>query len=118
MSMSLLWRCLLVSALISALGPAFTMTMAVPSDEDLIDISKITEQELEEVSSPEELDALLEEKADYHRRVSGIVERFSYVMGHPQIRWYYFHTAISLFCLVLPATLVASFWNIRATRQV
>lgn len=112
MSMSLLWRCLLVSALISALGPAFTMTMAVPSDEDLIDISKITEQELEEVSS------LLEEKADYHRRVSGIVERFSYVMGHPQIRWYYFHTAISLFCLVLPATLVASFWNIRATRQV
>jgi hypothetical protein len=106
-------RCLLVSILLSALGPLLTMTIAVPAGEPVLDISGISSEELEE-ATPEELGVILEEKAEY-RKVSGL-ERFSYVASHPHIWWFYFKAAAAIFCLVLPATLLVSFWNERARR--
>jgi 4-amino-4-deoxy-L-arabinose transferase-like glycosyltransferase len=114
MKMAFFLRCLFISAIIAAIGSFLTMTIAIPSDEDVLDVSGITKEELAG-ATPDELEAILEEKAVY-RRVSGL-ERFSFVVAHPQFWWFYFQAAVSIFCLILPATLLASLWNIRATRQ-
>lgn len=92
------------------------MTMAISSDVGVIDISEISAQELEE-ATPEEAELLILEKAEL-REVTGIADRFGYVFSHPQIWWFYFQAGIAIFCLVLPATIVASLWNVRASRHV
>ena len=114
MSVSMFLRCLLISAAISGVGPILTMTIVVPSDVDLIDISGITAEELEG-ATPEELETIMQEKAG-SRRVSGILDRWSYVASHPQLARFYVQAAGGIFMLMLPATLLASIWNVRARR--
>ena len=106
-----LWRCLLVSLLVSVLGPAFMMTLMV--GEEAVDLSGTTAEELQSAST-EELGELIQEEA---RPVTGIVDRFRIVFSHPQIAWFYFDAAVSMFCLVFPATLVASLWSVRGSSQ-
>ena len=115
MGLSMFLRCLLISAVISGVGPILTMTIVVPSDQDLIDISGITAEELEG-ATPEELELIMKEKAG-SRRISGILERWSYVASHPQLVRFYLQAAGGIFILMLPATLLASVWSVRARRQ-
>jgi hypothetical protein len=83
------------------------MTAVIPSDKEMLDISGITGEELEDATP-----GMVEDRST-SRQISGF-ESLSYVMGHPQFWRFYFRAALSLFCQILLGTLLVSFWHIKS----
>jgi hypothetical protein len=101
--------------LFSIAAPALTMQAAAPEEgEFVIDISEISEEQLEN-STIEELQSTLLKAP--HKEIESSSESFAYAFTHPQIIYFYLEAVAFIFPFIFLAAVISSFLNTRKSKK-
>lgn len=105
---------LLVSAVLAALVPPVSNTVAVPGEaEEVLDLASIDANQLEGMS-PEAFEELV--TAIPTKRLEGL-ERFTYQFTHPQYFHFYYRGVAFAFVWLFLATIAVSYLGHRSRRN-
>lgn len=108
-------RCFIVSAVIAAVAPAFSMTLAAPGPEgQAVDLSAIEMERVLEADDSTINDYI---QTVPMRTVDGFSDRLLYVFSHPQIAIFYLRASISWFIGLFMATILVGYLGARDFRK-